>query len=96
MSDRSNNDDLIALHDGRILIVHSRESCQLTHCCVHNPSTHHMLSWPHNWRGDRGIMERMCTHGIGHPDPDDFRVVMGSDSGIHGCDGCCREEIVGE
>ena len=34
-------------------------------------------------------MERICDHGIGHPDPDEFRIRNGEDDGIHGCDGCC-------
>ena len=36
---------------------------------------------------DRRIMERICPHGVGHPDPDD---VLNQDR-VHGCDGCCRE-----
>jgi hypothetical protein len=43
-----------------------------------------MRSWPQHWRGDRGIIERVCDHGIGHPDPDDR-----NRDKIHGCDGCC-------
>ena len=31
--------------------------------------------------------ERVCPHGIGHPDPD--RPHHGG--GVHGCDGCCKE-----
>lgn len=38
-------------------------------CCIHNPSDHHMRTWRQNWRGDKGVMERLCSHGIGHPDP---------------------------
>lgn len=63
-------------------------------CCIHNPSAHHMVDWPMHWRGDRGLMERICPHGIGHPDPDDiaYKVSIGRTSeGVHGCDGCCRE-----
>lgn len=58
-------------------------------CCIHNPTDHHMLTWPQNWRGDIRIMERMCEHDIGHPDPDDLRVMM-SKVKCYGCDGCCR------
>jgi hypothetical protein len=36
-------------------------------------------------------MERICDHGIGHPDPDDIRVRERWDEGVHGCDGCCHE-----
>lgn len=77
--------------------VHGRDRCKGQHCCIHNPSDHHMVTWRQNWRGDRGLMERMCPHDIGHPDPDDLyykRLTRGEEyayyEGIHGCDGCCR------
>jgi hypothetical protein len=39
-------------------------------------------------------MERICPHGVGHPDPDDaayhIRIGQGYKT-IHGCDGCCRQ-----
>lgn len=66
------------------LKVHSRESCQRRYCCIHNPSNHHMTTWPQNWRSDRSMMERICQHGIGHPDPDDLDPFR-----VHGCDNCC-------
>ena len=34
---------------------------------------------------DGHFTERLCPHGIGHPDPDDTRAAKR----IHGCDGCC-------
>ena len=37
--------------------------------------------------------ERICEHGVGHPDPDSlefFRSIGVTSMGIHGCDGCCR------
>jgi hypothetical protein len=34
-------------------------------------------------------MERICSHGIGHPDPDDISIINGKDDGAHNCDGCC-------
>lgn len=54
-----------------------------------------MRSWPMRWRDGAGKMERICQHGVGHPDPDDAaywdRVGMGHKN-IHGCDGCCSHE----
>lgn len=38
-------------------------------CCIHSPSNHHMRDWPMNWRADTQVMERVCPHGVGHPDP---------------------------
>jgi hypothetical protein len=72
------------LGSDRVLIVHSKDKCKGSHCTIHNHSDHHMKDWPQNWREDRGIMERICPHGIGHPDPDDPTTDR-----IHGCDGCC-------
>lgn len=83
------------------LNVHERGQCAGEWCCIHNPSDHHMQEWPLNWRGDRRIMERLCPHGVGHPDPDDaaFRRRVAKkhsayfDQGAHGCDGCCVEGV---
>jgi len=74
---------------GQILVgVHRpNEGCAIK-CPIHNPSDHHMRDWEQNWRGDRGFIERICPHGIGHPDPDDLQA-----DAVHGCDGCCRCDI---
>lgn len=55
-----------------ILRAHPRRACEGSGvpCCIHSPSGHHMRTWPMNWRSDTGVMERLCPHGIGHPDPD--------------------------
>lgn len=74
--------------------VHDPGKCAGEHCVVHNPSNHHMKDLPLHWRNDRGIFERICTHGIGHPDPDqhDYWRMLGLEhEGIHGCDGCCAD-----
>lgn len=73
---------------GQILNTHTRAACWGYWCPVHYPSPHHMRDWPQNWRSDRGIIERMCPHGIGHPDPDDPKVKDRYEY-VHGCDGCC-------
>lgn len=78
--------------------VHSPEDCAGHACVTHNPSEHSMRSFPTHWRsGGFGDikpphMERICPHGIGHPDPDDAAYLksVGEDVGVHGCDGCCR------
>lgn len=71
--------------------VHHSSKCVGQYCTIHNNSDHHMKDWPQNWRMDIGLMERICPHGIGHPDPDDPKVVNGT-HGIHGCDSCCNIE----
>jgi len=70
-----------------VLRVHPATKCAGEACTIHNPSDHHMRQWPLNWRGDRGTMERICPHGVGHPDPDGI-----SEDTVHGCDGCCRPQ----
>jgi hypothetical protein len=74
--------------------VHSPRSCAHQMACpVHDPSDHHMRGWPVIWRDDKGILERICPHGIGHPDPDQFEhwdSIGRSALSVHGCDGCCQ------
>ena len=72
-----------------LMHCHEETLCRGDFCTLHNRSDHHMRSFPQHWRADRGIMERICSHGVGHPDPDEFRVRAGWDDGVHGCDGCC-------
>lgn len=71
---------------GQVLLnVHDPSLCEGRACCIHAPSDHSMAEFPQHFREDRGIMERTCPHGIGHPDPDDPTLDT-----VHGCDGCCR------
>lgn len=91
------NPDWHELEDGqwetgtgqRVSKVHSATKCAGQRCTVHNPYDHHMRSFPTHLRGespfDMSIFtERICSHGVGHPDPDDPLA-----PGTHGCDGCC-------
>jgi hypothetical protein len=67
--------------------------CREFGCCIHNPSPGPMRNFPTHWRQDRRIMERICPHGVGHPDIDGIAYGLrhgSDDTGIHGCDGCCR------
>lgn len=72
--------------------VHNRDACQGRGCAIHHPSGHHMRDWPTFWRDDRMVLERVCSHGVGHMDPDDaaYRATRGDTDTTHGCDGCCR------
>ena len=73
--------------------VHPAEACEGRGCAIHDhPSDHPLVTAPLFWRSDRGILERICTHGVGHPDRDSamFLKSIGKDfENIHGCDGCC-------
>lgn len=73
---------------GQEITTHPKEMCEGEHCTIHNNSDHHMIDWPQNWRSDRRIMERICSHGVGHPDPDDPKS-QDKYEAVHGCDGCC-------
>jgi hypothetical protein len=79
------------------ITVHDRsENCQTYGCVIHNPSKHPMSDFPLHWRYDVKLMERICPHGVGHPDPDAIeftRRSIGAETARvranHGCDGCC-------
>lgn len=79
---------------GRTRLRHHAPQAYCSPCPIHAPSGHHMVGWDMLWRNDRGIMERVCVHGVGHPDPDDRKIRLGEDSGVHGCDGCCNPSPV--
>ena len=72
----------------RLTNVHAKGDCYGEYCVIHKRSKHAMRKFPQHWRSDSGIMERICTHGIGHPDPDEFELEVNL-KGVHGCDGCC-------
>jgi len=78
---------------GQRLRVHNRKTCKGKHCVIHRPSKHPLANAPTLWRDDKGIMERICMHGIGHPDPDGLNHLpkdVQRTMSIHGCDGCCH------
>lgn len=74
--------------------VHPESACAGQRSCpVHKMTAHHMRHFPQFFRNDRGLMERTCPHGIGHPDPDSapyYESIGDTSWGVHGCDGCCR------
>lgn len=80
----------------RVLMAHPESACVGRNCSLHNPSEHALKDAKLHWRSDRGLMERICEHGIGHPDPDDLsfkkQTMVDYESyafGVHGCCGCC-------
>ena len=87
----------------QIIPSHLEDKCVGEFCTLHNRSNHVMRSFPQHWRTDRKIMERVCPHGIGHPDPDEYKLTQkyilftgNTSEGVHGCDGCCSGQYIGD
>ena len=38
-----------------------------------------------------GVVEHVCTHGVGHPDPASAEELADETLAVHGCDGCCQQ-----
>lgn len=74
----------------KVVNVHEQWQCMKGYCTIHKPSDHRMRNFKQRWRNDRALMERVCEHGVGHPDPDELGLDE-SGRGVHGCDGCCLE-----
>lgn len=94
------NNEYITGTGQRILNVHDEtQECRIFGCTIHAPTDHPMKDFPTHWRDDRKLMERICPHGVGHPDPDHLNYVRRADGedavwaeGVHGCDGCCSDK----
>jgi hypothetical protein len=79
--------------------VHTAAKCEGERCPFHNPGEHPLNRRPILIRFDRdALVERLCEHVVGHPDPDSVRyftrVTGDTGWGLHGCDSCCRRELV--
>lgn len=90
--------DLVTTGTGQFARIHSPSKCAGGHCTFHNPSDHAMREFKTHIRYDRlPLVERVCPHGIGHPDPDAIAYLHVIDPedrgawGVHGCDGCCHD-----
>jgi hypothetical protein len=77
------------------IVHHRKDQCRGGHCPFHNPSDHIMVDWDMFLR-ETGLIERICPHGVGHPDPDSAAFLNangGGGYGVHGCDGCCVDPL---
>lgn len=79
-----------------VVTIHPGTQCAGEVCVFHNPMPHRLSQAPMNIRFDNGaLVERICEHGVGHPDPDSVAYFVRRDPkngkymGVHGCDGCC-------
>lgn len=77
------------------MYVHHPSKCEKQPVCgIHQPTPHHMSTWPRLWRSYEKMMYRRCPHGYLHPDPDEVAYRKWSGKGtIHFCpDDCCLTE----
>lgn len=84
--------DCLEYANASLVGVHDASVCGGRVCVLHSPTDHHMRDWVVVYREDRGFFERLCEHGVGHPDPDmlPFWKMLNLESeAVHGCDGCC-------
>ena len=92
-------DPITGYWDRGLVNVHDPSLCEGSGCAIHNhPSDHPLKDSPLNWRTDRGILERVCPHGVGHPDWDAAWYLQSLGRGhenIHGCcpDMCCSKKF---
>ena len=79
------------LGDGYVLAnTHNPKLCKGRGCAIHNhPSDHPLKEAPLNWREDRGILERICKHGVCHPDLDAALYLASIGKGVENVHGCC-------
>ncbi len=74
------------------LRVHDPADCEGRGCGIHNhPSDHPLKEAPLNWREDSGILERICKHGVGHPDLDAALYLASIGKGVENVHGCCAQ-----
>jgi len=89
--------ETVALDDGVTLTnVHNRLACEGEYCSIHHPSDHPLNKMPRKFKD--GIVMRVCSHGVNHPDPDalawaqrTFGAAYADTLTEHGCCGsrCC-------
>ena len=72
--------------------THDPRDCEDRGCAIHNhPSDHPLKDAPLYWRTDRGILERLCPHGVGHPDADAALYLASIGKGVENVHGCCEQ-----
>lgn len=73
--------------------LHKPYQCAGDLCIIHNVTQGPTKDWPLTYRLDRGIFERHCIHGIGHPAVEQlefWRVANRGSEAVHGCCGVCN------
>lgn len=54
--------------DLALVYVHNPASCAGEYCAIHNPSHHPLCKSPRTFTN--GLVQRVCSHSVAHPDPD--------------------------
>lgn len=86
-------------HVARGGYLHSKAQCKASraagapkNCVIHKPSLHKLTGSKQVVRSS-SLIEDICSHGVGHPNPDSAAYLnwagKTSHYGVHGCDGCC-------
>ena len=85
--------------DAILTNTHNPSLCEDRGCAIHDhPSDHPLNGAPLNWRNTDVILERICEHGMPHPDRDSatFEASVGNHyKNEHDCDGCCGNPTPG-
>jgi hypothetical protein len=90
----------VQLSDDLTLVnVHDPSLCEGQNCAIHGPSQHPLNKMPRTFHA--GVVFRVCSHGVEHPDPDSIAWLQRSTgdatvpliAATHTCCGarCCRE-----
>lgn len=74
----------------------SRKQGAPKNCVFHKPTIHRLTGSVQILRAS-ALIEDMCEHKVGHPNPDSAAYLNWRDSTttwyIHGCDGCCGDIV---
>lgn len=89
--------DLFGTPTQGLVKTHGASMCVGDNCCIHNPSDHHMVTWPLIFNMRKLAMgERVCEHFQRHPDPDAYAFLksrlpeyLSKALWSHTCCGCC-------
>lgn len=76
-------------HTSISITFHEEGECAGNVCVVHHKTDHHMRGYRQFYNLRQGIMYRVCSHDVRHPDPDDTKFISGEYDGKHDCDACC-------
>lgn len=79
--------------------THTKEQCKASRkagapkgCVLHRPTIHKLTGARQVLRAST-LIEDICSHGVGHPNPDSAAYLNWRDKStswdVHGCDGCC-------